>query len=103
MSNGHGSPLIYAMLHLCGVLDVHDLKSFIELDSRTPLHPEMDKTPGVDMTTGPLGEGIATAVGNQKQMCVCVGCGTRPLQERERERERERETCDALDPCIYNV
>ena len=64
MSAGHGSALLYSTLFFAGfpiILD--DLKSFRQLDSITPGHPEYGKTPGVDMTTGPLGEGISTAVG----------------------------------------
>lgn len=64
LSNGHGSMLIYALLHLSGyALTMDDLKQFRQLDSKTPGHPERGCTPGVETTTGPLGQGIANAVG----------------------------------------
>lgn len=64
LSNGHGSMLQYAMLHLTGFdLSMDDLKAFRQLGSRTPGHPEVDITPGVETTTGPLGQGIANGVG----------------------------------------
>jgi transketolase len=64
LSNGHGAMLQYALLHLSGYdLSIQDLKDFRQLHSKTPGHPEVHETPGVETTTGPLGQGLANAVG----------------------------------------
>ena len=63
LSAGHGSMLLYSMLHFLGFIEVEELKRFRQIDSLTPGHPEVGHVPGVDATTGPLGAGFATATG----------------------------------------
>ncbi|CAO3656757.1 unnamed protein product [Mucor hiemalis] len=64
LSNGHGCALQYIMLHIAGYdVSLEDLKQFRQLDSKTPGHPEVNDTPGIEVTTGPLGQGISNAVG----------------------------------------
>ena len=79
LSAGHGSMLIYAMLHLAGYdVTMDDLKSFRQFGSKTPGHPEFHDTPGVEATTGPLGQGISNAVGfalSQRMLAARMNAG----------------------------
>ncbi|MCK9529301.1 MAG: transketolase [Gammaproteobacteria bacterium] len=79
LSNGHGSMLIYSLLHLTGYdVSIDDLKSFRQLHSKTPGHPEYGYTPGVETTTGPLGQGITNGVGMAIAEKVLAGQFNRP-------------------------
>lgn len=79
LSNGHGSMLLYALLHLSGYdLPIAELKNFRQLHSRTPGHPEYGYAPGVETTTGPLGQGLANAVGMALAEAALAGQFNRP-------------------------
>jgi transketolase len=80
LSNGHGSMLIYALLHLTGYdLPIAELKRFRQLHSKTPGHPEYGYAPGVETTTGPLGQGITNAVGMALAEKVLAAASTAPV------------------------
>ena len=82
LSNGHGSMLIYSLLHLTGyALSIDDLASFRQLHSKTPGHPEYGYAPGVETTTGPLGQGLTNAVGMALAERVLAGQFNRPGHE----------------------
>jgi len=82
LSNGHGSMLIYSLLHLTGYeMSIEDLKSFRQLHSKTPGHPEYGYAPGVETTTGPLGQGITNAVGMALAEKVLAGQFNKPGHE----------------------
>lgn len=88
-SGGHGSALIYSLLHLWGYdLSLEDLKNFRQLDSKTPGHPEYGHTDGVEITTGPLGQGIANAVGFAMAATYSAN-------------QVNSETCDLIDHKVY--
>ncbi|KAH6899745.1 Transketolase, thiamine diphosphate binding domain-containing protein [Thelonectria olida] len=79
LSNGHGCMLQYALLHLFGYdLSLDDLKAFRRVDSRTPGHPEAHDTPGIEVTTGPLGQGICNAVGLAIAQAHTAACFNKP-------------------------
>jgi transketolase len=84
LSAGHGSMLLYSMLHLCGYdLSLDDLRRFRQLHSRTPGHPEFRHTPGVEVTSGPLGQGFANGVGfalGQAMLSAKLGPGS-PVED----------------------
>ncbi|MDO6682333.1 transketolase [Oceanobacter sp. 5_MG-2023] len=82
LSNGHGSMLIYSLLHLTGYdLSIDDLKNFRQLHSKTPGHPEYGYAPGIETTTGPLGQGIANGVGMAVAEKVLAAQFNRPGHE----------------------
>src|SRR5512139_1788343 len=79
LSNGHGSMLLYALLHLTGYdLSMEEIKRFRQLHSKTPGHPEVGITPGVETTTGPLGQGITNAVGMALAEALLASTFNRP-------------------------
>lgn len=79
LSNGHGSMLHYALLHLTGYdLSIEDIQHFRQLHSKTPGHPEVNLTPGIETTTGPLGQGLANAVGMALAERVLAATFNRP-------------------------
>src|SRR4029434_4110468 len=80
LSAGHASILLYSMLHLTGYgLTLDDLKEFRQYESRTPGHPERNHTPGVEVTTGPLGQGFANGVGmGISELWLLCRCGPEP-------------------------
>ena len=88
-SGGHGSSLIYSLLHLWGYdVTLEDLKQFRQLDSKTPGHPEFGHTDGVEITTGPLGQGVANAVGFA-------------MAEKYTANQVNSETCELIDHKVY--
>ncbi|MBP2661533.1 MAG: transketolase, partial [Firmicutes bacterium] len=91
LSAGHGSILLYSLLHLSGYdLTIEDLKRFRQWQSRTPGHPEYGHTPGVDATTGPLGQGVAMAVGMA-------------MAERHLAAQYNKAEYEIVDHCTYSI
>lgn len=88
-SGGHGSALIYSLLHLWGYdLSLEDLKNFRQLDSKTPGHPEFGHTDGIEITTGPLGQGVANSVGFAMAAAYTAN-------------QVNSETCELIDHKVY--
>ncbi len=82
LSNGHGSMLIYSVLHLCGYdLPMSEIEKFRQLHSKTPGHPEVGVTPGIETTTGPLGQGLSNAVGMALAQTLLAAEFNRPEHE----------------------
>jgi transketolase len=97
LSNGHGSMLLYALLHLSGYnLSIDELKRFRQMGSKTPGHPEVGVTPGVETTTGPLGQGLANAVG----MALAEALLAREFNRPEHEIVDHRTYVFAGDGCL---
>ena len=95
LSCGHASILLYSLLYLSGYgLTLEDLKSFRQWGSRTPGHPEVHHTPGVEVTTGPLGQGVANGVGRRVQPRYHAAAG-HAAARRERGFRRESGGCRA--------
>lgn len=97
LSNGHGSMLLYVMMHLSEYdISIADIKSFRQLKSLTPGHPESFQTPGVEASTGPLGQGIANAVG----MAIGTKCMAHDYNTEDRRIFDHNIWCIAGDGCL---